>query len=220
MSVDLFGLSLSSDLWYRRIVLDEVAQDMRQNYYGSPSHHTKHQKLGHSFLQYEAYAKLGTDTKKTEDFLKSRMEEGSHFMPCINLGEEEPFAWYGLRLNSEAKEAVEKYEGIELLLPRDGSNKHYNLKDPSDATNHNTLAHESLRYEAVAKPGTDTRKTEEFLKSQMEEGSRHMPCKNTGDEGPFAWYGFRLSPEARDAVEEYEGIEFLKVMYGSNKHSN
>jgi hypothetical protein len=220
MSTDLLGLGLSSNLGYRRIVLDELAQDMRQNDYGSPSHHTKHQKLGHSFLQYEAYAKPGTDTKKTEEFLKSRMEEGSHFMPCINLGEEEPFAWYGFRLNPEANQAVEKYEGIELLLPRDGSNKHYNLKDPSDATNHRTLAHESLRYEAVAKPGTDTRKAEEFLKSQMEEGSRYMPCRNTGDEEPFASYGFRLSPEARDAMEEYEDIEFLLAMDGSNKHSN
>jgi hypothetical protein len=159
---------------------------MRQNDYGSPSHPTKHQKLGHSFLQYEAYATPGTGTKKTEDFLKSRMEEGSHFMPYINLGEEELFAWYGFRLNPETKEAVEKYEGIELLLPRDSSNKHYNLKDPSDATNHKTLAHESLRYEAVAKPGTDTRKTDEFLKSQTEEGYPFMPCQNTGDKEPFA----------------------------------
>jgi hypothetical protein len=166
MSADLFGLSLSSDIWYRRIVLDEVAQDMRQNDYGIPSHPTKHQKLGHSFLQYEAYAKPGTDIKKTEEFLKSRMEEGFHLMPCINLGEEKPFAWYGFRLSPEARDAVEKCEGIEFLKVMDGSYKHFNwasssvpnpqpsipeTHDPSDAIEVPNLP----RYEALPKNGSD-----------------------------------------------------------------
>jgi hypothetical protein len=126
--------------------------------------------LANEFPRYEAWAKAGTDTKQTGEFLKAQMEVGSRFVPCKDG--EEVVAWCGFRLGPEAKEVVEGYEGVELLMASDGSQKHYNFEGSLDVEEDKTLAACGLpRYEALPKKGTDTEKTEDFLKTEVEEGS-------------------------------------------------
>jgi hypothetical protein len=171
--------------------------------------------LANEFPRYEAWAKAGTDTKQTGEFLNAQMEVGSRFVPCKDG--EEVVAWYDFRLSPEATESVEKYEGIELLMPSDGSQKHYNLEGSLDAGENNKLAAcDRPRYEALPKKGTNTEKTEEFLKAQVEVGSEVLRLKH--DSELFTWYRLRLSPEAKIAVENYEGIEALWP--GMEKRSN
>jgi hypothetical protein len=79
---------------------------------------------------HSAYAKNGIDTKRIEDFIKSKVKKGS---PVFQFKfDDEILAWYGLRLSLEAKEAVENYEGIKKVST--GSKMKYNRALPNAST--------------------------------------------------------------------------------------
>jgi len=65
------------------------------------------------FQRYVAMAKNDTDTQKTEDFLKSKVQSGTEFYPFELKGR--TVGWYGVMLNSGAKDEVQKYDGVKIL---------------------------------------------------------------------------------------------------------
>ncbi|KAF1850516.1 uncharacterized protein K460DRAFT_350568 [Cucurbitaria berberidis CBS 394.84] len=78
----------------------------------------------------------------------------------------------------------------------------------SDTVEHRKLAVRNFpHHSAFAKNVTNTEMTEEFLQSQTESGSRIFQYKEDGV--IVAWYGLSLSPEAKEVVEKYDGIEEL-----------
>jgi hypothetical protein len=104
--------------------------------------------------------------------------------------------------DSHMLQAIAAFEGVNHIA------QHINTDSPSEITKHKKLAiHDLPHYEAYAKNGTDTEKTEAFLQSQVPEGTNILQYKDNGV--VVAWYHFSLSPEAKESVEKYEGIEKL-----------
>jgi hypothetical protein len=113
--------------------------------------------------------------------------------------------------DSHVLQAIAALEGVSRIEQQNDT------ESPSDTTEHRKLAIRDLpHYEAYAKNGTDTQKTEEFLQSQVPEGTKILQYKDDGK--VVAWYRFSLSPEAKEAVENYEGIE--KLYTASTKRYN
>jgi hypothetical protein len=104
--------------------------------------------------------------------------------------------------DSHVLQAIAALEGVSDITQQTDT------EEPSNITEYRKLAVRDFpRYEAFAKNGTDTKKTEEFLQSQVPEGTKILQYRDDGV--VVAWYRFSLSPEAKEAVENYEGIEKL-----------
>ena len=62
---------------------------------------------------YIAYPTESSDTKKTEQFLRSKIKSGTQIYTLRDMdGKEEITAWFQLHLDPEARKEVEEYEGI------------------------------------------------------------------------------------------------------------
>jgi hypothetical protein len=104
---------------------------------------------------YQALATTATDIQKTEDFIKSKIEPGSLIRQFKYRGE--VIGWWNLTLSQEAKDAVQKYRGIEAMrtggtkiqefsaLPISMSPRHYVLP-PVPFHDKGTLSRRSITW--------------------------------------------------------------------------
>ncbi|KAF2832790.1 hypothetical protein CC86DRAFT_191 [Ophiobolus disseminans] len=73
---------------------------------------------------YTVFAKIpngSTDTKATEEFLRSKIQPGTHIYHFSN-DNGDITAWWGLRLDPDAKVAVENHEGVGKVSDDSGTN--------------------------------------------------------------------------------------------------
>lgn len=73
---------------------------------------------------YTVFAKkpnCSTDTKATEEFLRSKIQPGTHIYHFSNKNGDIT-AWWGLRLDPDAKVAVENHEGVGKVSDDPGTN--------------------------------------------------------------------------------------------------
>jgi hypothetical protein len=72
--------------------------------------------------KYMIAAKEGVDTQETEDFLKSKVEAGTSFTR-FQRNDDIVRGWGMLALNSDAKQAVRDYKGVDGTLILDGGRR-------------------------------------------------------------------------------------------------
>tara|TARA_R110002003_G_scaffold171_3_gene13854 strand:- start:2517 stop:2729 length:213 start_codon:yes stop_codon:yes gene_type:complete len=62
---------------------------------------------------------------------------------------------------------------------------------------------------AVPIPGSDVKKIDDFIQSKVQRGT-HIARIKDGDR-IMAWCGLHLDPEAKNAVENFEGVEEVEA---------
>ncbi|KAF2023719.1 hypothetical protein EK21DRAFT_94700 [Setomelanomma holmii] len=67
---------------------------------------------------------------------------------------------------------------------------------------------------AVPVPGSDLNKVEDFIQSKVQPGTDI--ARITNGNRITAWYGLHLGPEAKDAVENFEGVEEVEAEMETN----
>jgi hypothetical protein len=181
---------------------------------------------------YIALAANKSNPLKTEEFLKSKVKKGEsvhHWMDAGTIT-----GWYNLVLDDAALKEVQDHEGIEdvkvegklqsfehpIDTPGKVENKREKSQDlgklsfeenPSLRTERSRLeARDVQLYHARATKDSDVQKTEEFLKSKIQSGTIILQHVNKGVVS--GWYNLALDPEAKNAVEEYKGIEHVDLM--------
>jgi septum formation inhibitor MinC len=175
---------------------------------------------------YTAFAKRASDTNRTDEFLKSKIQPDTPLFTFAALDDEDRIiAWDGLHLDPEAKVAVQNHEGIEGI--RNALVKRNNMIRPS-ASLFSCNAGDAPRaqvdepppqhsrrkpdtYIAYAAEGSDTKKTDAFLKSQIQPNTRLYTLTDDDDENEInAWFNLHLDADAKAAVQSYEGIELIE----------
>ena len=72
---------------------------------------------------YVAYPSESGDTKKTEEFLRSKIKPGTQIYTLTDMEDnEEITAWFQLHLDPEARKEVEDYKGIAEMDDEPGIN--------------------------------------------------------------------------------------------------
>jgi hypothetical protein len=166
-----------------------------------------------NFDRYTAMPKENADDEKMGKFLKSKIQHGT-LMVAVEDQDGRVMAWYNVALSQEAKEEVEKYEGIEKLIPlpstTSDSASAANERSQSEAKRSEMETQDTPLYRAMAKDGTNVKATEEFLRTKVKTPNRIYQLGLNGN--VTGWYHLELDPEAKKAVEEYEGIDHVSVM--------
>jgi hypothetical protein len=163
---------------------------------------------------YTAMATTDSDTKETEEFLKSKVQKGipifQHKWDGVVSG------WFNLALDDNAKKEVERHKGIKRLnIMRDVESfealpENDNAQQQSEAKRSEMETQDTPLYRAMAKDGTNVKATEEFLRTKVKTPDRIYQLGLNGN--VTGWYHLELDPEAKKAVEEYEGIDHVSVM--------
>jgi hypothetical protein len=166
-----------------------------------------------NFDRYTALPKENADDEKTGEFLKSKIQPGT-LMVAVEDQDGRVMAWYNVALSQEAKEEVEKYEGTEKLIPlpstTSDSASAANDRQQSEAKRSEIVARDITYYTAMATNDSDTKSTEEFLKSKVQNG---IPIfQHRWDGVVSGWFNLALDDNAKKEVEGHEGIKRVKVM--------
>jgi hypothetical protein len=161
---------------------------------------------------YGALAADDTNITETEEFLRSKVKNPEDILQ--HSRKDVVYGWYNLELDAETKKDVETYGGIkamrlsktlaEFMAPID------NDSSQPDAKRSETVVQDTQLYNATAKASSDTKKTEEFLKTKIKSPDRIYQQGRDGN--VTGWYHLELDLEAKKAVEEHEGIEHVNIM--------
>jgi hypothetical protein len=164
------------------------------------------------FGHYVVKPKDNADDEKTDEFLKSKIQANTH-MVTIMQPDGHITVWFNVVLSHEAKQEVEKYEGIEELIPLAGmaTNEASMATDrPQSETKRSGIVRRDTQiYEVLAADDTNVTTTEEFLRSKVKNPDRIL-YHSWGDEPPHGWYNLELDPEAKKEVEAYKGIKAIR----------
>jgi hypothetical protein len=162
--------------------------------------------------RYAAQPKESADDEKTGDFLKSKIQPGT-LMVTVAQQDGEVMVWYNVVLSPEAKEEVEKYEGIERLIPlpdvAPGSASATNDHPQPKAKRSDIVARDTQHYGALARDNTNVTKTEEFLKTKVKNPDDIL--HHSRRDVIYGWYNLELDSETRKEVEAYEGIKTVRL---------
>jgi hypothetical protein len=163
--------------------------------------------------RYTAMPKENADDEKMGEFLKSKIQLGT-LMVAVEDQDGRVMAWYNVALSQEAKEEVEKYEGIEMLIPlpsmASDSASASNDRSQSEAKRSEVLAQGVQLYNAMATNDSDVKSTEEFLKSKVQQGVEILQHKWDGVVS--GWFNLALDDNAKKEVEGHEGIKRVNIM--------
>ncbi|KAH7347071.1 peptidase S8/S53 domain-containing protein [Pyrenochaeta sp. MPI-SDFR-AT-0127] len=86
------------------------------------------------------------------------------------------------------------------------------VEKPNPLNTHAIRSEDDTTYYARANTSFDRHKTEEFLKSKVRKGTVFVPFMERGDKGKvLGWFPLALDPDSKAAVEQYEGIESVRV---------
>jgi hypothetical protein len=123
---------------------------------------------------YGALAADDTNITETEEFLRSKVKNPEDILQ--HSRKDVVYGWYNLELDAETKKDVETYGGIkamrlsktlaEFMAPID------NDSSQPDAKRSETVVQDTQLYNATAKASSDTKKTEEFLKTKIKSPDR------------------------------------------------
>jgi hypothetical protein len=161
---------------------------------------------------YVAKPKENTDKERTDEFLKSKIQSNTH-MVTIKDEYGQINVWFNVVLSHEAKEEVEKYDGIEQLVPLPGmasdSASIVNDSPQSQSKRSDIVARDTQFYGALAKDNSNITKTEEFLKTKVKNPDDIMHHAWSGE--IFGWHNLELDSETAKEVEAYEGIKAIRI---------
>jgi hypothetical protein len=162
--------------------------------------------------RYAAQPKESADDEKTGDFLKSKIQPGT-LMVTVAQQDGEVMVWYNVVLSPEAKEEVEKYEGIERLIPlpnvAPGSASATNDHPQPEAKRTDIVARDTQRYGALAADNTNVTETEAYLRSKVK-NPEHMHHYSWAGV-VHGWYNLELDAETKKEVEAHEGIKTMRI---------
>jgi hypothetical protein len=90
--------------------------------------------------------------------------------------------------------------------------------DPRSQDRHTLQARDAGRYMVAPKEGADAQKTEEYLKTQIQPDTRIQTVMAHG--AILAWFNVWLSPEAKQAVENHEGVDEVSDDSEISRHND
>lgn len=161
------------------------------------------------------------NTYETEAILKSRYGEEN---VVTNRYNGIFMSWTITSPDSQLAGAIEALEGIQNvdskhenhhqnhhpLRARDAGSSHPVVEDeqtPAIRARERLMRRDNIWYSCLAN-GTEIEKTEEYLKSKVQQGSEVLRLTIRGK--IIGWYRLFLDDNAKREVEAYEGIRFLK----------
>lgn len=175
----------------------------------SPETHTVHREEddddGPTFV---VMANTSVKWQETEEFLKSKVRNGIKFFPIPDwYGKNEVSGWFHVALDPDAKAAVEQYEGV-LDVSTTTFIQDSKARDKSIELSRRD---KGKTFVVIANASVPWQKTEEFLRSKIRAGTEIFPMKDWTDKSQvYGWFPAALDPDAKAAVEQYEGVKRVK----------
>jgi hypothetical protein len=164
------------------------------------------------FGHYVVKPKDNADDEKTDEFLKSKIQANTH-MVTIMQPDGHITVWFNVVLSHETKEEVEKYEGVEQLIPLAGMaiNEASTANDRSRAESKRSekVRRDTQFYRVLAADNTNATNTEAFLRSKVKNPDDILP--HSWDDEITGWSNLELDAETKKEVEAYEGVKAMRV---------